>query len=179
MKVFVASTSEHKINAASRVFTDLCRSGTVEIEGRKAPSGINEQPVGKEETVLGAMNRIAHLKDMILGVPYDYLVAFENGLVSLELNGETTWMDMAWAVVEDYDGNRKIANSAGIEIPSWAVEEARRHGFETTTASSILAKVSPASSTDPHSYLTDGAVSRTDLLEQSLRIAVAQLLRKE
>ena len=80
-------------------------------------------------------------------------------------------------MIEDSRGKRSWAVSAGVEFPQNSVKEAKRRGFDKTTVGSVIAE-SGGEATDPHSFLTHGLVSRKDLLQQALRIALGQLPKK-
>ena len=130
------------------------------------------------------------------------------------------WVDLAVVIVavlggDDHgDGNssaaagenacrgchtRAYALSAGVEVPVWSVEEARRSGFGTTTVGSVLAArrgtraarpgrgggggttgatAAAVDEKDPHTFLTSGASPRASLLEGAVRSALGTLQRK-
>jgi len=177
MEIFVASTSKHKLEAVNNVANTLFPESKPKIEGRKTASEINEQPVGHEETVRGALNRLENLKKVIGETRYDILVALENGIFPIKIREREAWFDLACVVVEDAEGNQSFAHSTGVEFDAQTVEEARKKGFETTTVGSLIAERTGADSTDPHSYLTNQIVSRREMLEQALKTAMGQLAR--
>ena len=179
MNIFVASTSKHKVDAVKNVSQKIFVNEEVHVAGQKAASGINEQPVGNEETLLGAMNRLEALKKIIGTTVYDLLVSFENGVILVQVGGTEKWFDLGWVFVEDKSGKQGIAHSIGIEFDAQYVQEAHEKGFETTTVGSVIAAHTGADSTDPHSYLTNGALSRSQMLSDSYRAALGQVLRRE
>lgn len=179
MEIFVASTSECKLEAVKNASKEMYPDVVVNVHGRKASSGINEQPVGHEETVQGALNRLKSLKDIIGQTRYDLLVAFENGIFAVTIGGQETWFDLGWVVVEDVDGNQAFACSTGMEFPVGDVEEARQRGFSRSTVGSVIAERTGADSADPHSYLTKQTVTRADMLGQSLKTALGQILFRD
>ena len=172
--IIVGSTSEHKLNAVHQAFqqtTDL----PFEIKGFKARSRINEQPVGIEETVQGALNRLDHAKELAKTHPWHIAVGIENGIIPFQVMGVQRWMDYAWVVVENNKGDLAIANSSGVEFPSNYVEMARSLGFDTITVGSIIAQETGCDGTDPHLYLTNRRVSRSEMLIQAVMNALGQL----
>lgn len=177
MDVFVGSSSRHKVTAVEEVCTDLFQSEP-NIQGLKATSDINEQPVGHEETLRGAKNRIQSIKTMIGTTRYDLLVAFEGGIFSVLVDDEELWFDIGWTVVEDADGNQAISHSAGIRYPTIDVKEAQRRGFETTTVGAVMSEHLQVDPTNPQSALTSQIMQRSDLSSQSLKLAIGQLLTK-
>lgn len=73
------------------------------------------------------------------------------------------------------NGQKLVGTSAGIEFPKEAVEAARARGFETTTAGSVITETLGGSSTDPHSTLTQGKVSRKEILVEALMTVLSRV----
>merc|ERR1712110_1061972 len=109
--------------AVERVFRQSL-GADVQIEGVKASSGINEQPFGHDETIKGAMNRLADAKLQRPGATY--YVAIENGLFEVQAPG-SRFFDVAWVIVEGASDDgaappQALAHSVGVEFPSEFVE---------------------------------------------------------
>lgn len=180
LRVFVASTSVHKVNPVRDILQEWHPDRRVEVSGVKAKSSINEQPIGAEETLLGALNRLNHTKEMIGSQPYDRIVAIENGILPVNLGREMRFLDQGWVIVETKSGLSVVSHSTGIEFPSAAFLEAQRRGFGTTTVGSVLAELTEGlDSTDPHKNLTNFRISRAEMLNQAIRAALGQLEYKE
>lgn len=177
MDIFVASTSAHKLAAVREASTEVFPHDELRVKGMKAASEINEQPVGHEETVRGALNRLKNLKQVIGSTRYNMLISMENGIFPVKIGDRQAWFDLGWVVVEDANGNQCFAHSTGIEFEAQFVEQAERKGFQTTTVGSIIAERTGADGTDPHAYLTAGKVGRSDMLQQTLKTALGQLFR--
>lgn len=175
MHIALASTSEHKIEATREAAIEAYAGKTMLVTGYKAASGINEQPIGHNETLRGALNRLAHLKRLVGGTRHDLLVAMEGGLFAVDVDGRDQWFDCGWVVAEDADGRRGIAHCTGVRFNDDDVNAARALGFETTTVGSILAKRVGADGTDPHAYLTDSILKRSHVLKQALIGAFGQI----
>ena len=80
--IYVASTSEIKLDAVYRAFSRkraLSRRYTCKIYGIDIKSNVSEQPIG-EETRLGCNNRMNGLKSYVGDKPYDFLISMENGI---------------------------------------------------------------------------------------------------
>jgi non-canonical (house-cleaning) NTP pyrophosphatase len=179
MDIFVASTSIHKIAATEQAATKAYPGVSIAVHGLKASSGINEQPVGNEETLQGACNRLACIRGALQGqTRYDILVAMENGIFPVVLDGKQTWWDAGWVVVEDVGGNRGIASTTAVRLPDEDVRIAKERGFATTTVGSVIAERSGADGTDPHAHLTGGLMKRVSSLEQALLAALGQIRGK-
>ncbi|CAE8592435.1 unnamed protein product [Polarella glacialis] len=198
--VVVASTAPMKVAAVERLFAPpalpaLLRprgpaAGAlgVRVEGVKTASGVNEQPFGHEETMRGALNRLAAARAARPGA--DFYVALENGLFdvlcsdSVGGGGAPQSFDMAWVVIEDSEGRRALAHSAGVEMPAAAAAASKASGF-STTAGGEVARAAGAGGDgadlvdpqDPHRHLTSGFCPREDMLLGALTVAWGQLSR--
>lgn len=177
MRIAVASTSVHKVQAAkdacAHVFAD-----DIVAEGFKAQSGVNEQPYGLEETLKGAENRLAHLRNIIGDQYFDLLVAMEGGIFSLGTGEDERYFDCGWVIASDAEGNTARGTCTGLEYPRDAVQEARKRGFETTTIGTVLQQRGLIlDGTDTHASLTNGVLTRASVLHVGLLSALGQLLR--
>jgi non-canonical (house-cleaning) NTP pyrophosphatase len=176
MKAFLGSSSGHNLTAVKEVLVPVFK--TVDLAGKKVNSGINAQPVGLDETLQGALNRLKDLKRMIGDTRYDLLAAFENGITSVILkDGKDIWFDLAWTVVEDSQGNVSFAPSTGVQIDNQIVNEMFCRGQEKVTIGDILAEKYGCHPADPHELLTDKLLNRSVILQQSLQSALGQLRR--
>lgn len=165
----LGSTSLHKIEALK----DACLALDIEaqITTEKSSSEINEQPYGFEETYQGALNRAKNARERN---PEDMAIGIENGIVPV---GDK-FFDMAVVVAISPDGQVFTATSGGIEMPKKYVDIARAKGFATTTVGVAMAeelKEKGCDATDPHSFLTNGKVSRKELLTEAIVLALSQI----
>lgn len=79
--VVVASKSKPKLEAAKSGFDRMLPSGCVlKIVGVDVPSGVAAQPVGMQETQLGARNRLAAARASEVGRSAHFCIAFEGGV---------------------------------------------------------------------------------------------------
>lgn len=179
MDIYVASESIHKCKAVKEAAGIVFPSDQGHaVRGMKAASGINEQPVGHEETLQGAVNRLADLVRILGSTKYDLAVALEGGIFSVKSNGVDEWYDCGWVVAQDAAGRRAQAHCAGLQFPTADVEEARRLGFDRYTVGSVIAKRAGADGTDPQSYLSAGLITRADVLRQACVAALGQMKPK-
>lgn len=177
--IVLASHSSHKLAALRQACEESwifgkCRWDGAELVMCAVPSGVNAQPVGFQETMSGALNRLLRVQTM---VPHaQYWIAIESGAIPCEAANERHVFDIAVAVVERWDHCRGMGTSSGISVPIHAFEEAGRRGLETTTFGRVLADSAPSmDATDPHAYLTRGYVMRWKTLFEALRNAFAVL----
>ena len=171
IRIGLASNSKIKIESVEKSFSKLCPN--IEIITRNTKSDINEQPIGFTETILGAQNRMNYLIEVLKFTPQvDFYISIENGLIQLS---QEKWLDIAWVILIDAKTNKKYeGSSSGILFDKHIVEESKRIGWETTTAGSIMAKKSLCDPTDPHSFLTNGRVGRSDMISQTIDVLIGQ-----
>ncbi len=163
----LGSTSVHKIDAVKEACAKI--GIKVEIKGVSAKSEINEQPYGLEETYRGALNRAKNSQKENNKM---FAMGIESGIIPID----DKFIDLAVVIVLTPDGKSFMGTSAGIEFPKYAIEEARLRGFETTTAGSIVAEKLGGSETDPHSTLTNGKISRKELLVDAIVSVLSEVL---
>ncbi len=177
MKILLASTSKHKLSAVRTAASKLF-AGDVRVEGYASSSAIGEQPVGWEETIKGAVNRLSFLKRKIKreGLDYDYLVAIENGIVPLEVKRQKRWFDVGIILAEDRKGCLGAGFTSSVEMPRELVSKAKKLGFAGNTVAKLLAEEVGGDATDPHAILTGGRFTRIDFLSQGLESVLSQLL---
>lgn len=120
-----------------------------------------EQPEGYEETLQCARNRARKGKQRL---PRCYAIGIENGIRWNHDHSE----DWAIGVLIDPRGIERIEESIPVTVPTAYVEEARKRGFKTTTVGKVMSEILKTSPTDPHSFLTNGRLSRQMILEDML-----------
>ena len=179
LNIAVSSMSAVKVDAVREVFSSHFKQKPeqesspiiVTVEGYSAKSGVNEQPVGNEETMKGAKNRMVDMLQQI-NTKTDLSVSIENGI--MEISG--TWYDVGWILVETKSGRSCFVPTAGVPFPSDVVVETLAVGVDKTTVGSVLMSSGVVfNNQDPHSDLTNKMTSRTELLQQALRIAIGIL----
>lgn len=176
MKVLVTSSNKDKVGAVELAFKRVFADEEIFVSGVSTPSGVNEQPEGSIETLKGAVNRLAYARKH--SQLFDFVVSIENGITLVYIDEEERWFDIAWVVIEDKKGKKYASQSAGLEFPYASAMAAMREGFKTTTVGSVIAKTHPeSSSSDPHSFLTNGFTNRSELLEQAIRIALSLAIK--
>ena len=175
MKIHVASKAAQKTGAVA----DACQALGInaEINGFSAPSGINEQPIGEDETTRGARNRLNYIMSLELaGVETDddLWVSIENGL---RKNALGQWIDFAVVLIRSLRPGTPIITieSMGIVFPTKAVIAAQQRGFDKVTAGKMLADLGMVRDhQDPHAELTNGAFPRRKILALAVQMALAQ-----
>lgn len=164
MHLFVGSTNPVKINAvinaASETWPDVI------VEGHDVPSGIKEQPMGDEETRLGATNRaqaaltaglIIH-NSALLDSTSCLGIGLEGGVVKLE--GEL-WSTV-WVAVVDKEGNIFESNGARFKIPDQIAQPILAGGEMGPVVSQMFGRSDIKQKQGAIGVLTQGFVDRTE-----------------
>ena len=167
-KIIVGTKSIHKIEAVKQALKIV--GVEAEVTGAKTYSGQNEQPVGFEETFLGAMNRA---NSVWRGNKDATVIGIESGIFRFNRHNKIT-LDIAVIIILTPDERQIVTTSTGIQFPEEYVDEALKSGFKTTTVGSIIAKKLGGDPTDPHSVLTNGKITRTQTLVDALVRALEQ-----
>lgn len=128
MRVAVASENPVKIEAAERAFALVFPDTDFEFAGFSIESGVPDQPVGDEETLKGARNRLENLKKQVPEA--DYFVAMEGGLIP---DGDSFYAT-AWFIAENKEGVQGKARAATFDVPP-AISKLIHEGMELGTAS--------------------------------------------
>jgi non-canonical (house-cleaning) NTP pyrophosphatase len=183
LKVYVGSTSEHKLRAVRETFAEL--GIEAEVAGVKAPSGVTEQPVKSpenDEIWEGATNRAVYAQ---ANVPIPWVshpgasmmyIGIENGIEFTKSSTTALVLDLASVVVIDKNNLWYFANSAGLPVNYADVEEARSRGFDKNTVASVTSERTGCDATDATPVHTGYRMSRVELLKQAVKLALCQWL---
>lgn len=167
LKITVGSTSKHKIGAMIKACHRL--GVEAEVNGHKTTSKVNEQPVGFNETMKGALARAMQTHNYY---PLHMCIGIESGI----LRSEDIAIDFAVIVLIKPNGEKLFGTTSGIMFPKEDVAMAETLGFETTTVGSIIAKRIGGDGTDPHSMLTKGKITREKILINGICIILDRII---
>jgi len=165
MKVAVGSRNPVKVRAVRRA---LSRFFNAEVFGVEVSSGVSPQPMGFEETFRGALNRAKSAYTQA-----DWGVGIEAGLIYIEPPGN--YFDIQICVI--YDGSISTGLGPGFVYPPKVIEEVlegREVGEvmeELTGIEDIGKKIGAIG------YLTTGKVTREEITEQSVLMALVPRIR--
>jgi non-canonical (house-cleaning) NTP pyrophosphatase len=147
--VALGSGSEIKIAAVAEAFGPSWEVLTVS----HAESGVRPQPVGKEETLLGATTRSAAAR--AAHPEADLAIGIENGMWERQDDATCPWEDGACVVITSRGGVSFAVWSDTLPIP-------RQHPYQRGP-NGEWSKLK-----DPHSVLTNGARPRQAFLRDAL-----------
>ena len=92
-KVIIASKNPVKINAVEIGFGKTFSNNDFSFDGKSVPSGVSDQPMSNQETILGATNRANNAKANFPNA--DFWVGIEGGIELVE----NEMMAFAWIVI--------------------------------------------------------------------------------
>lgn len=165
--VVVGSTNPVKIAAVRAV---LERAGSAaHVEGIAVPSGVNDQPVGDDETIRGAVQRARAALD---ATDAQLAVGLEGGVVEERDHMRTC----AWAAVVDREGRVGIGGSLAMMLPA-RVATLVRDGVELGHAMDLMTGAHDTKhGAGAVGILTAGLVDRQRAYEALVTYALAQFL---
>jgi len=170
MNIAIGSASKLKINALTAACDEL--EITQKIVGVEVASGQNAQPVNIREIMEGAITRALGAQK---NRPDYFGLGIESGIVRFDIGEERHFIDLAGIVLITPEGRIIFGNSCGVEIPIQYVEMAAQAGFNCTTVGAAISEERGGSPEDPHSTLTDGRLSREEILTQGIISVFKQL----
>jgi non-canonical (house-cleaning) NTP pyrophosphatase len=142
----------------------------VEIVGYDVESNVMAQPLSIQEVHEGAQNRHEKLRRLV-GEKDSYLVTSESGVIK-PFHG-APWKGCEVVVIERQpDGMGMVGIDLGIEYPQEMMDKVPSKYADL----GVLLKVEHGiTEKDPPSYLTNGRISRAELIEQALFKVLAQM----
>lgn len=171
-KIIVASKNPVKIQAALQGFQEMFPEETFEVEGISVASGVNAQPMGSEETLQGAMNRLEAARKA--RPEADYWVGIEGGNIATKDAMEV----MAWIVIQS-PKQKGRARTAGFFLPPRVIELVQQ-GYELGHADDIVFGVSNSKQTGGSSgLLTDNVMTRMRFYTPAVILALIPFKKPE
>ena len=166
MRIIVTSTNPVKINAAREAFVVMFPNEECNVLGCESHSGVPDQPMGEEETRMGARNRVAHaLRDHGSA---DFLIGIEGGIIDTGTGMHT----LAIMHIRDAHGNVGEAQTATFSLPK-EVCVLVRSGMELGHAcDQVFHKHNSKQHNGSVGILTDDLITRTDYYVHALILAL-------
>ena len=170
MKVVVASRNPVKLGAAAEAFEAQFPDEVIDIVAVEVDSGAGDQPMSDAATRDGARTRAGNAAALIPDA--DFWVGMEGGAEILD--GQL--VAFAWMVVRGADGRVGEARSATLPLPP-AVRDLVTGGMELGAANDrIFATVNSKQAGGAFGLLTDGRLTRENVYQQTLVIALVPLM---
>jgi len=166
LSIKVASANPAKIKAVASAFAELFPDQTLDVQGIAVPSGVADQPMSSDETLLGAMNRVAELTS----VEAHYRVAIEAGL-----DGDFTF---AWMVIE-HQGKLGKARSASLMLPPAALAQLKQGKELGDVMDAMFNQHNVKQKGGAIALLTQNKLSRSSVYHQALILAMIPFLNND
>lgn len=174
MKVVIASHSPVKEAAVRRGFAMLFPEQTFDFECIKSISGVSDQPMSGDEMLVGARNRVAHVRELAPGA--DYYIALEGGVE--EMHGDL--YNFGWVVIESKTGKRGHGRTSAFALPPAIARLILEEGMEQSPAMDIvLGKQDTKLSTGTIGPLTNDVYTYTDWYVPAILSALVPFLKEE
>ncbi|WP_404342543.1 inosine/xanthosine triphosphatase [Pseudoalteromonas mariniglutinosa] len=109
LRIIVGSRNPVKINAAKHIFSLFFTEHNIDCQGIDAPSGVPAQPIGEEQTRLGAENRVSYCQQHYEA---DFYVAMEGGAEQFSYGAAT----FAFVVIANSEQS-SIGRSSNLPLP--------------------------------------------------------------
>lgn len=170
MNVVLGSMSEHKLAAMRRACGLM--GWDAEVVAVASDSQVSAQPVGLEETLLGAQNRAYGVRREARD---SVAVGIESGVIRINGFDMQVDIDLAVIVVVMPNGSSYVSTSSGMQFPSRFLSRILAEGLENTTAGSLISEELGGDGTNPHEVLTEGRLIRSKMLTQGIIAALAQV----
>jgi inosine/xanthosine triphosphatase len=142
------------------------------VEGINAFSGVSDQPVGDEETLLGAKNRALNSQKVF--PDGDFWVGIEGGIDQ----DSCGMFAFAWIVILDKNGKSSQAKTGTFYLPN-KVAELVKGGMELGKADdSVFQKENSKQEGGSVGILTHGVVDRSAYYRQAIILALIPFLNE-
>lgn len=164
--VKVASANPAKIKAVASAFAEVFPDQAMDVQGIAVATGVAAQPMSSDETLSGAINRVAALAN----VEADYRVAIEAGL-----DGDFTF---AWMVIE-HQGKTGKARSASLMLPPAALLQLQQGRELGDVMDEMFQQHNVKQKGGAIALLTQNKLSRSSVYHQALILALIPFLNPD
>ena len=164
-KIVVASNNPVKIRAAENGFARMFPEGEFQVVSQKVDSTVAVQPMGDQETLLGARQRAEHARQALPDA--DYWVGIEGGTQEMDSDLAT----FAWVVVLSRELSGRGRSAAFFLPPN--VAALVRQGMELGPADDVVfGRTNSKQANGAIGILTGDVVDRAALYEQAVIMAL-------
>ena len=169
----VGSKNPVKINAAQAGFEKMFPDHSFTATGFDVPSGVSDQPMSDAETLQGATQRAARVRESAPDA--DYAVGVEGGIDIID----QTLFAYAWMVIIDREGRVAQGRSGSFALPP-EVKRLVTDGMELGHANDkVFHKDNSKQSGGAVGSLTGDVISRQSLYEHAIVLALAAFKKPE
>jgi len=172
MRIAVGSMNPAKVAAVEAVMRRIY--GEVEVVGTEVSSGVSEQPLSLDETVIGAVNRAKRALD---AEDADFGVGIEAGLVRFP-HTLTGYINVQVGAVADSSGNVTVGHGPGFEYPPSVVERVLEGEESGLLIGEMVGDPDVKKKEGAIGFLTGGITSRGELAEMAVLMAMVPRLKE-
>lgn len=173
LQMVVCSESQLKIRAVQAVVPRL-GLGEVNLTWCGTDSGVPDQPIGMEQMLRGAHNRISFVAE--LRARNDYYIAIENGMVQVM----NDYFDVPCVVVRHNPSKGKVrfamAYGSFFPVPLHVAREVKQEGVELGL---LVQRLSGQKEKDVVTYFSKSMVRREEIISQAVLCAFAHILNPD
>ncbi|ORX82957.1 Maf/Ham1 [Basidiobolus meristosporus CBS 931.73] len=171
LHVAVGSKNPTKVNAAKRVLQHYFPDKNIHVHMLSVPSGVADQPMSDEETILGAKNRAKAAMEMS-EADCTYAIGIEGGVC--EMGGD--YFQTGWAAVVDKKGDIGVGSGGRFQISNKIIAQLKS-GREMGPVMDELSGIDDVRSTlGVIGIYTKGALDRSDSNTEALYLAFAKFV---
>jgi inosine/xanthosine triphosphatase len=168
--IICGSTNPSKLEPVRTVFASL--EPALQVRGVSVPSGVPDQPVGWDETALGARNRASAALE-VSGAMYG--VGLEGGFVE---NADGAWL-LSIAAVAKSDGQAGLACGGWLQLPHRVAARVKAGEELSAVIDDLAGETSTKTRGGAIGFLTTGRFSRSQMWAGAVELALAPLLSAE
>jgi len=169
-KVIIASKNPAKINAVKNAFTQVFPDEEFDYVGVSVSSDVPDQPIGEEETLAGAENRVNNAKKEFKA---NYWVGLEGGVA----NSGNQLEAFAWMVIQS-DSMYGKGRTGSFFLPP-KVAELVHGGMELGHADDVVfGQSNSKQKRGAVGLLTHGLIDRTAYYEQALVLTLIPFINE-
>lgn len=173
LKLLITSKNPVKINATRIAFEKMFPNESFELTSVSAESGVSDQPIGDEETITGAKNRVENAKKEISDA--DYYIGIEGGI-------EDSGVDVgviAWTIIHSKDAREGKARAATFFLPSLIVAQLRAGKELARAVDSVFSKTNSGHQNGSVGILTHDVIDRTQYYVDMIVLALIPFVNEE
>jgi len=172
-RIIVASKNPVKINATESGFLRIFPNKTFTIEGVSVDSGISDQPIGRKDTLKGAINRVNEAEKKEPNA--DYWVGIEGGLTNIEKEMEA----YAWIVIKSKTGSVGKGRTSSFFLPQKVINLIKK-GIELGKADDIVFKRDNSKQENGAvGILTKNVITRASYYEEAVVLALIPFINPD
>jgi len=169
LRIIVASKNPVKIEAARQGFAKAFPDAELDLSGVSVPSGVSDQPMTDDETLLGARNRAQNARSVRRGA--DYWVGIEGGIHTID----GSLMAFAWVVVlsEEKSGRGRTGTFTLPEEVATLVREGMELGHADDV---VFGRDNSKQQNGSVGLLTNDIIDRTSFYVEAVVLALVPFL---